>query len=194
MSGTNGKSNGANGSNGHGPHTKLVHAAMGGLSEEQLAYAIAAHEAEQAGLEVPPAPPGLTTPRRVPLLSEDLIEDLRKATLTGAPPEIVAASRGIPPKVWRAWLKLGSPPRGFGLYVKLLATIEQAEAQWEVDSCGKIALGQGKWQGRAWLLERRRSDQYALKTRQELSGPAGSPILIAAGRAQLPPEEPEDAE
>lgn len=161
------------------------------LTYDEKKAARARVEAMRAGKPVPNFVGVNPTNRRFPALSEHTIEEVRRRISLGAPAEVAAESLGIPHRIWRAWLDLGRVGIGDPLFVRLVEVTERAEAQFEVDSHAALAIGRKGWQARAWQLERRFPERYQPRSRQEVSGPGGGPVVIAAGRVQLPPEEPE---
>lgn len=60
-------------------------------------------------------------------------------------------------------------------------SVKEAEAEAEISRLVTIQDAAGEhWQAAAWYLERKYPDRYARPIRQEVSGPAGGPIRIAA--------------
>lgn len=162
------------------------------LTDEEQLYAKARVEALRAGQIVPEPPMGVRlTKRLVPRLSDVLLEEMRKRMVAGATAERSMASLGVPRRVFTQWMAWGEAGMG-ELYVRLHETAERADAQFEVDRLARVATGKMGWQSSAWLLERKYSDRYALKTKQEITGANGGPVLIGPGKALLPPEEDDD--
>lgn len=141
--------------------------------------------------ELPPAPDGVPERTRfVPELTAELIEKLRAAMIHGVAAERCAQSLGIIPRVFRRWLDYGRAEIS-ALHVRLLEVVELTEAEFEVRAMARISSGDLRWQSDAWKLERLYPDRYALRTKQEITGGGGGPVMIGVGRAMLPPEDPE---
>lgn len=170
--------------------------------EKQLAtatlapHAIRAHVKEKLQAlseerELPPLPEGLVSrPRHVPELTLEFIDQLAAKAIHGVPAERCAQSLGVIPRVFRRWLDYGRAEIS-ALHVRLLEVVELVEAEFEVRAMARISDGDLRWQSDAWKLERLYPDRYALRTKTEMTGASGGPIVIGVGRAQLPPEEPE---
>ena len=148
-------------------------------------------EALDTDQEPPPPPAGVVLhSRRCPELTSELLDEVRKRMLTGVPAERCAQAMGVMPRVWRRWLDYGRAGLS-ELHVRLLDVVERTEAEFEVHAMLTISKAGQRWQATAWKLERLYPDRYALRTKQEITGSGGGPIVIAPGRAQLPPEDPE---
>lgn len=58
--------------------------------------------------------------------------------------------------------------------------VKKAEARWKLNAIKRIhRAGARTWQANAWLLERKFPEEYALRVKNQLSGPNGGPIPFA---------------
>lgn len=126
-------------------------------------------------------------------------EAVKKNVVTLAPLRAVAWASGVAWQTFRRWLERGE--KAHVSYQDILdgdtdiegpiqenpddavlrefyETITETLARAEIGLTARIREGKQGWQGSAWILERRRRDDYAPPSRVEVSGPSGSPISV----------------
>lgn len=109
---------------------------------------------------------------------EALLNALRAGNTRGA----AAAYAEISRQTFYRWLESD---------VSFRDSVEKAEAEAEVRFAAQVAKAatNGTWQAAAWWLERRRPNDFALRSRVEMTGKDGGPIESVNVTDQLSAEE-----
>jgi transposase len=89
-----------------------------------------------------------------------------KAMAAGNYLETAAALGGVTAKTVRNWIRRGEARRREPLYSEFAQSFSKAIAQAEIENVEAIR-GDGSWQARAWLLERRHPKRWARCNRPE---------------------------
>jgi hypothetical protein len=105
-------------------------------------------------------------PGRPTELNESTARIIVKAMADGNYLETAAALGGVTAKTVRNWLRRGKNRRAELLYSEFAHSFARAIAQAEIENIEAIR-GDGSWQSRAWLLERRHPKRWARCSRPE---------------------------
>lgn len=89
---------------------------------------------------------------------------------------VAARACGIPESSVRDWARRGRKHPA-GAYGKMLAKMEEAEAQAEADLSASLAQSKSDW-AKLQFLARRWPERWSEKQRVEVSGPADGPVEI----------------
>lgn len=134
-------------------------------------------------------------PKRKPIgaptkLTSEVIALLTQALRTGAYVETSVAHVGIHKDSYYRWVRKGreervridgngKPRKSYGLYLDLYDAVEKAQAAAEVRDLAIISkASETHWQAAAWKLERRNPGRWG-RTRHEITGADGGPLVIA---------------
>lgn len=129
-------------------------------------------------------------------LTSTVADRIVEATRKGLPRRDVAGIGGIHRRTLTKWLSEGAPDDD-GTYPdtakgKLAQRVDQAEAEWaqqQVETIEKHAKSGSPsgWQAAAWLLERRRPEDWARQSssKLEVTGANGGPVELADAKARL---------
>jgi hypothetical protein len=123
-------------------------------------------------------------------LTEELIAEVVKGMVSGAPVQIVAGAHGVNRDTCNEWLRHGQHPEYAGtLEQKFAVAVARARDEALYGMAARVRTGSRGWQGSAWLLERLERDTFKPPTsRQEISGPGGGSIQITPMTCTLPAE------
>jgi hypothetical protein len=89
-----------------------------------------------------------------------------------------ALCAGIHVDTFLLWMRRGRQ-EGSGFYYQFYQSVKKAEAQFVDDNIKVIQKAKGKsWQAGAWLLERRRPDDFAQRARLDHSGHVNSEMTL----------------
>lgn len=148
----------------------------------------------------PPPPTRAGRPTKLtPAVQEALVDLLKK----GVTRQAAAAAVGIGYATLTEWVARGErrdPDRRTGEdFAEFAAVLRGAEAEFEALTIARLqeyaaAGANPDWRAQAWLLERRFSEQWGNRGKQEVnqrvSGPDGKPLSAVVGVVVLPPEDP----
>jgi len=102
-------------------------------------------------------------------LTPELQADLLSVLSAGATARDACDYVGIHERTFYNWLTRGENAKS-GVYFQFLQAVKKASASGKVEAIGVIRLaGKEQWQAAAWYLERRDPENWARRTKVELS-------------------------
>lgn len=107
-----------------------------------------------------------------PQIAEEIAAYINEGTSNDS----AARLAGICPKTFYNWLERGEKDEN--PFSDFLHIIKKAHAAFEKQMTSEIKAGVPNWQSRAWLLERKYPDKYGQRTRHEVTGKDGGPLVI----------------
>lgn len=121
-------------------------------------------------------------------LTPEIQEKIVAAVRAGNYIEPAAIRAGVTKDTLYEWLKRGGRAKR-GIYREFSDALTRAEAEYEVREVAKLgeAADAGDVSARKWRLERRVPERWGPRQKNEISGPGGGPIEIAA--MTMTPEE-----
>jgi hypothetical protein len=143
--------------------------------------------AEIEKYQPPPRPRGKDNV--VSKYNDEVHTTLVELALKGYPRTVMFQKVGIHPDSGFFWLRQGrDKPDEYPWYAQLVDDIEQAEAQFAADMMDEVrdtatSKQPHTWQAAAWLLERRRPEEFAKREKHELT--AGDRPLVQLNQVVL---------